>query len=688
MKKWHTIKKAVYTAAILLITPGLLIAQNTNDIGGPYELDDNTVFLMNFDDPDNPWENLVGGDAEPHGNPEIADYSARDGLGSSLRLNGDESWLQIQGTAAMDMQDDWTIELWFRVEAADQNADMLWKPGPAPEFWEGNYWVEMRGDNVLEGGAHDSQVSSFDGLRNITSAPNTVEAEKWYHMTYIRDSEANKHYQIVRNEELELEWFIEQDFDFTPRLQFTDLFIGHNSTDRWMNGYLDEIRISNIVREELLDIQVDSEPEFASLTTVPNQWAGEETEVEIETEVSASFEGSIESVNLHYNVGDVWEEVVMNLSSGDTYQATIPQQEPFTIVRYYVSAITNDEVRDVYPGNAEDESHVEYYMYAIQQPETTVLELNFNEGSGVPSDVSDYSTPVTLHGDPIFTSNPTHEGADDSFMEFDGEQDFLRAFSPHAGGNDEFTVDLWMRAGDWTDQFWHYIVQKPAIVPHFWGENTFEILTGAFDDPEPKLTAGVWSEAEGNTRITLEDHILEAGNWYRVILQVTNMGDDYQLSVELRNSSNAFITEGTSTFEAPVSASHHPLRFAKGGGDRPYAEVAFNQIKVYNYSLDIPTSTEDLTGLETPVAFELKQNYPNPFNPTTVIPYSVGEAGHVSLKVYDALGREVATLVNSTQAAGTHEARFDASNLSSGVYFYRVEVGDSFTQTRRMMLIK
>lgn len=687
--KSHTIKLSIIFALVLLFTPGLLFAQATNDIGGPYEVDDNTIFLMNFDNADNPWAILTGGEADTHGNPEIADYSARDGLGSSLRLDGEESWLQIQGTAGMDLQDDWTIEMWFRVETAGRNADMLWKPGTAPEFWEGNYWIEMRGDDVLEGGSHDSNVSSFDGLRNIASEPNTVEAGKWYHVTFIRDSEANMHYQIVRNEDLDLEWFIEREFNFTPRLQFTDLFLGHNSTDRWMHGYLDEIRISDIVREELLDVEVDSEPDFVSLSTVSNQWAGEETAVEIETEVNATFEGSIENVTLHYHNGSDWEEVAMNLYNGNTYQATIPAQNPLTIVRYYVSATTNDGVRDVYPANAEDESYVDYHAFAVQQEETTVLDLNFNEGSGNPADISDYSTPITLHGNPAFIEDAIHEDADDFFMEFDGEQDFLRAFSPHAGNNDEFTVDLWMRAGDWSDQFWHYLVQKPAIVPHFWGENTFEILTGAFDDPEPKITAGVWSEAEGNTRITLEDHVLEQGAWYRVILQVTNHGNGYELKVELRSSSNAHITEAKVSFEEPVSASHHPLRFAKGGGDRPYAEVAFNQIKVYNYSLEIPTSIDGNQPVsESPAQFELNANYPNPFNPSTVIPYTIANSDFVSLKVYDALGREVANLVNTHQAAGTYEVSFDASNLSSGVYFYRLEVSDQFTHTRRMMLIK
>ncbi|MEX0721464.1 MAG: T9SS type A sorting domain-containing protein [Balneolaceae bacterium] len=83
----------------------------------------------------------------------------------------------------------------------------------------------------------------------------------------------------------------------------------------------------------------------------------------------------------------------------------------------------------------------------------------------------------------------------------------------------------------------------------------------------------------------------------------------------------------------------------------------------------------------------LNQNYPNPFNPSTMISYQLPVNSEVSLKVFDMLGREVGELANGQKAAGTHTAHFDASNLSSGMYIYRLQAG-SFTQTRKLMLIK
>lgn len=85
--------------------------------------------------------------------------------------------------------------------------------------------------------------------------------------------------------------------------------------------------------------------------------------------------------------------------------------------------------------------------------------------------------------------------------------------------------------------------------------------------------------------------------------------------------------------------------------------------------------------------YRLAQNYPNPFNPTTNISYVLPKAENVSLKVYDVLGREVATLVNEVKAAGAYTVPFNASNLASGVYFYRLQAG-SFVQTKKMMLVK
>jgi hypothetical protein len=91
--------------------------------------------------------------------------------------------------------------------------------------------------------------------------------------------------------------------------------------------------------------------------------------------------------------------------------------------------------------------------------------------------------------------------------------------------------------------------------------------------------------------------------------------------------------------------------------------------------------------METPLVFSLESNYPNPFNPTTTIAFTLPEPERVKLTVFDLQGNAVATLVNGRTEAGRHTAVFDGAGLPSGVYFYRLEAGNS-TETRQLVLLK
>ncbi len=103
--------------------------------------------------------------------------------------------------------------------------------------------------------------------------------------------------------------------------------------------------------------------------------------------------------------------------------------------------------------------------------------------------------------------------------------------------------------------------------------------------------------------------------------------------------------------------------------------------------LTVVTSVDEDTAPVVVEKFELANNYPNPFNPSTKIQYSLPTNEFVSLRIYDIIGREVATLVNQQQSAGVYNVEFNASNLTSGVYFYKIEAGN-FTSVKKMMLLK
>lgn len=99
------------------------------------------------------------------------------------------------------------------------------------------------------------------------------------------------------------------------------------------------------------------------------------------------------------------------------------------------------------------------------------------------------------------------------------------------------------------------------------------------------------------------------------------------------------------------------------------------------------TTSVDGHGNVLPSSFELSQNFPNPFNPKTMIQYSIPNSSRVRLGVYDIFGKEVANLVDQHQEPGNYRAEFDATNLASGVYFYRLQAGQ-FSQMKKLLLVR
>jgi hypothetical protein len=97
--------------------------------------------------------------------------------------------------------------------------------------------------------------------------------------------------------------------------------------------------------------------------------------------------------------------------------------------------------------------------------------------------------------------------------------------------------------------------------------------------------------------------------------------------------------------------------------------------------------TADEPAPDLPTAFAVHQNYPNPFNPTTTVTYDLPEPSEMALSVFDVLGRRVRLLASGAHPAGTHQVRFDASGLPSGIYFYTLKAG-RYTETRRMVLLR
>ena len=134
-------------------------------------------------------------------------------------------------------------------------------------------------------------------------------------------------------------------------------------------------------------------------------------------------------------------------------------------------------------------------------------------------------------------------------------------------------------------------------------------------------------------------------------------------------------------FGTTTEPKHIHLRSKISVGNYTYRLKQFDFDGTYEYSNEINVD------VDAPAQYSLDQNYPNPFNPSTLIKYSVAQDGFVNVSIFNLLGEKVATLVNSNMKAGSYELNFNASQLSSGVYFYSIEAGD-FKAVRKMMLMK
>ncbi len=176
-------------------------------------------------------------------------------------------------------------------------------------------------------------------------------------------------------------------------------------------------------------------------------------------------------------------------------------------------------------------------------------------------------------------------------------------------------------------------------------------------------------------------------NW-TTALESNNSGFDIQRSDVRGQTSNDWVKIGNVS-DNGTSSSGHSYSFT----DRNLVSGKYNyRLKQIDFNGNFEyfaLSNEIIVGV--PSKFDLPQNYPNPFNPSTKINYDIPFDGKVSITVFDMSGKEVSTLVNDVKTAGYYTINFNASNLSSGIYFYRISVdanGQNFVSTKKMTLIK
>ena len=697
-----------------------LYGQGLETVGGPYTVDSNTVVLLHFNGNMANAAAAVGktdtAAVRNTTNPSkiyFLNNTAIPALGQCVRLdNGaitDSTYLTIADTAALDLTGSFTIEAWANIFSfGDNSQDYRWVPRicmkPADvTFYDGaNWWLEMWGDNRL---FHGGYVAESGNYITVTSPNNMFVPGEWVHLTFINDTARAFIAVMVHDKDKNLKGFLTKGFakGERPKTTHQAMHIGwagakgitNASGDSWLDGFVDELRVSNVVRN------FAGPPVIADATILPNQPTTAANYPVTLTVFPLNAGGNITSVTLKYRTDTTSSFSTVGMAGGsqNKWTGTIPATTFGKMVQYYYVAVDNNGQSAMYPSDAEAASNPTRLSFYVYQPHAQTLNLTFEEGpSGVPVDHStnaakivtrvqkDYSTDVPTGGGTYSWQLKPHVG-------IDIDSNWVEAVSPFLAA-EEFTMDCWVKA-DSADRHAVRIIINPSK-ENDWNNANFE-LSFRNGSSVPVFTARYWS-GDLSTAYVVQDSNAGAshvGKWRHIILERNSKSQEFAMAI--KNENDVLMFKGTVPAPKPPVMAGAPLRVGRSwfDGTQPYYVGPFrgriDNVKVYNYpAAGITTGVAGEQ--EKPLEFALAQNYPNPFNPTTRINFTVPVQIQTRLIVYDILGRQVKTLVNDVLHAGEHFVQWDGTNGSglqaaSGVYFVRMTAGQ-FEKTTKMMLMR
>ncbi len=392
-------------------------------------------------------------------------------------------------------------------------------------------------------------------------------------------------------------------------------------------------------------------------------------------------DGSVTEAKLYYQIDNgEFNEVQMTLED-TAYVATIPGiASDSAMVSYFIYAKDNDGNESYSP----NDTSVAKYFYWVLNNDPTIYHIQVTPYRGNQSRFRD--TEVTLTGILTVDSSDTYSGSV-QFIQQPGLTKWagLRLVKVPAMGQKR--GDLVQVTGTVFEDYYLTTMDVTSLnILNSNGETieplllkTGDIATGRNDAAEEYESmllkyenVSVVNENADGTRNYGEMLIDDGSGATRVELQDGNNHFHNNWDPALADSAGMIQIKTGDTFESITGVLNY----------------SFNNFKL------IPRKDDDFAGLTDikqvdalPTKFELQQNYPNPFNPTTVIEFSLANEAMTSLRVYNILGQEVALLVNQNQKPGTYKVNFDASELTSGIYFYQLNSG-SMKIVKKMLLIK
>jgi hypothetical protein len=275
---------------------------------------------------------------------------------------------------------------------------------------------------------------------------------------------------------------------------------------------------------------------------------------------------------------------------------------------------------------------------------------------------------------------PDRNGVPNSAYYFDGVDDYIRVPNhPSLNFVNGITVNFWMRI----DEFFK---REAHPVSHGSWKNRWKISISALD-AGPKVR---WTVLTNSGIKDMDTHMnFNTNIFYYISCVYTQNRVEIYLNGQLE-------TSDTFTGQILTTSIDFMIGQVLPGESNYNFKGILDDLRIYNYALS-STEIEDLYNQSTsielhtepgiPIDYVLRQNYPNPFNPTTVIRYQLPVAGDVVLTVFNLLGQKAATLFSGRQQAGYYSIEWDASEMASGIYYYKLEAGP-FIEIKRMLLLK
>lgn len=570
--KWsHSIGLVLWGILILAYVPSPLWAQG--GIGGPYEPDEHTVVLMHFD---GDLTNAAGKTADGTGHGTYSFFPSLEGFGQCLYLKNDarsdSSFITIPDTSTLDITGSFTLECWVCfLTFGESAADWRWAPRMFAKagddaFYFPNYWLMAWGDRRLISAGY--YAGNWVWVDRFTPE-GSIEPGKWYHVTFIYDTTATPHHTVLALHDENGTLLFMETYDLDPITEEPPittnqpLFIGYGgwgSTDSWLDGFIDEIRISNIARVIPLPPIISSTTELENTTDTEGPYIVQ-TKVTDETEVV--------SVTLKYEVGAGWTEVEMSPIGGDFYQAGIPGQPPGTTIKYYIEAVDNDGNISTDPPTAPEA----FYSFAILQAKALVFYMDFEEGGGNPQDKGPYGLDGIIHGGVSYSTDAkvgsyalAFNATDSGYVEV-----------PHSPflNMKQFTVELWFKPNALVDNL--RLISKQGGVQYAWYQPNYEIKTtsAGFIEVGSYLEPGGWNNFFSDSTLTI-------GQWYHVAY----VFDGGYATIYILDAEDNLIEKKSvpQTGGMPIF-TQGPLRVGHAGPAwEPYYDGLMDEIKIYNYA--------------------------------------------------------------------------------------------------------